>query len=140
MNYAISLPEQLYRQVEKQAGQLHRSVDEWVEETLKREITSPVAVEEDLPPWLKAELQAMGQLSDAVLWAVARSTMPSLEREELATLNEVGQEGALPPEQEERQRVLLNAYNETILRRAHAALLLQTRGYDISNPQMLATA
>jgi hypothetical protein len=140
MTYAVTLPEQLYRQVEKQAGQLHRSVDEWVEETLKREIYPSIAVEEDLPPWLKAELEAMAHLSDAVLWAVARSTMPRLEREELATLNEFGQEGVLTPEQEERQRVLLNAYNETILRRAHAALLLQARGYDMSNLQTVATA
>lgn len=137
MGHIITFSERLYRQIEQQATRLQRSVDEWVEETVKREITPDIVLEEDLPPWLKTELQAMQNLSDTALWAIARSTMLAAEREELADLNATAQQQDLTPGEAERQQVLLNSYNETLLRRAHAAVLLQSRGYDVSDPAAL---
>ncbi len=140
MTYSVTLSEDLYNQLEQQAMPLHRSVTEWVVETVKRKVKPLVAVEGDLPPWLQSELLAMQNLSDMALWALARSSMPKTQQEELARLNESGGEKQPTPAEQERQQVLLNEYDETVLRRAHAATLLKARGYDMSDPSVLQSA
>jgi hypothetical protein len=41
-------------------------------------------------------------------------------------------------EELKQKQFLLREYDETILRRAHAAMLLQTRGFDVSDPVIFA--
>jgi hypothetical protein len=82
----------------------------------------------------------MQELSDVALWSVAGSTMSVANRAELVQLNGAAGERPLSPSEADRQRVLLNEYNEAILRRAHAALLLKARGYDISDPKIFRPA
>lgn len=137
MTYHVSLSEGLYHQLRRQAQQSQRSVDEWVEETIKRKIRPLVEVEDDLPPWLQTELRVMQDLSDAALWSLARSTLTETKQNELAQLNEIAGERSLTATEQARQQTLLNEYNEIILRRAHAATLLQARGHDMSNPLVL---
>jgi hypothetical protein len=50
MTHSIALSDRLYRQLEQRAKLHHRSVDEWVEETVKREMPPIVAIEPELPP------------------------------------------------------------------------------------------
>ncbi len=137
MTHSIVLSTDLYSQLERQAQPLRRSVTEWVVEIVKRKIAPSVKVEDDLPPWLQAELQAMQALSDAALWALARSMMLKTQQDELSRLNETSHERPLTAAEQQRQRALLNEYDETILRRAHAAVLLKARGYDMSDPEVL---
>jgi len=133
MTYHVSLSKDLYRQLRRRAQRSQRSVDEWVEETVKRRIRPLIEVEDDLPPWLQTELRAMQDLSDAALWALARSALAEAKQTELTQLNETGQERPLTAAEKTRQQTLLNEYNESVLRRAHAATLLQARGYDLSD-------
>jgi hypothetical protein len=121
MTYHVSISESLYRQLKNRAQLSRRTVDEWVEETVKRKMQPPVDVEDDLPPWLQAELHAMQDLSDAALWALAQSTLSEANQNELSHLNETAQERPLTATEQSRQQTLLNEYNETVLRRAHAA-------------------
>lgn len=79
----------------------------------------------------------MQDLSDAALWSLARSTLTETKQNELAQLNEIAGERSLTATEQARQQTLLNEYNEIILRRAHAATLLQARGHDMSNPLVL---
>jgi hypothetical protein len=142
--HAITIPDNLYRLLEQEARVTQRSVDDIVQQTLIRHL--PVApeiaqiaieVEDDLPPVLQLELQAMAQLSDTALWSLAQSTMLAEQRAELAGLNEEAKTRSLNHAEKERQAFLLRGYEETILRRAHAALLLQARGYDVQNTVVL---
>lgn len=88
-----------------------------------------------LPPDVEAELEAFHNLSDDVLWLIARTSLTSEEQEELAQLNE--QEEPLAPDQEARRDILLAAYDRIAVRRAQAAVILQSRGYDLSDPSDL---
>jgi len=48
-----------------------------------------------LPQDVEAELAAFTNLSDEVLWLLARNTLTEAEQEELATLNDVAQQRSL---------------------------------------------
>lgn len=89
-----------------------------------------------LPPEVEAELEAFHSLSDDVLWLVARSSLTIEEQKELARLNAKIQ--PLGTAEESRREALLAAYDRTVLRRAQAAVILQSRGYDLSNPAVLS--
>jgi len=57
-----------------------------VDNSLSREIVPLLPA---LPQDVEAELAAFANLSDEVLWFLARSTLTEAEQEELATLNDV---------------------------------------------------
>lgn len=48
-------------------------------------------------------------------------------------------QGALPAAQQQALNAYLAEYENIVLQRAHAAVPLQERGYDLSDPQILAT-
>lgn len=135
--YTVNVPENLYRRLQQQATVERRSVDELVRQSLSRQLPPAVPVEDDLPTALREELLAMAQLSDSALWALARSTMPPEQVAEMDALRDIGAERPLTPDEQARQQDLLREYDETILRRAHAAMLLSSRGYDLSDPVVL---
>ena len=68
----VTVPEDIYTQLEAQARISARSVDDLVTQTLVHIL--PPQVEGDLPPSVQAELKAMAQLSDEALWTIAGST------------------------------------------------------------------
>lgn len=135
--YTVNVPEKLYRRLQKQAIAEHRSIDDLVRHSLSRHIPPTVSVEDDLPSELRAELLAMGQLSDAALWLLARSTMSPEQLAEMDELRAIVNERDFTPDENVRQQNLWREYDETILRRAHAAMLLNSRGYDLSDPKIL---
>lgn len=79
----------------------------------------------------------MEHLSDAALWSLARSTLLPEQLAEMDILRDTKQERSLTPEEANRQQDLLRAYDETVLRRAHAAMLLNSRGYELTDPTIL---
>jgi hypothetical protein len=101
---------------------------------MSREIVSLLPA---LPQDMEVELVAFTNLSDVILWLLARSTLMEAEQEELATLNYVAQQRSLIQTELARQQVLVDAYERIMIRRAHAALLLKLRGYDLSDPTVL---
>lgn len=137
IGHTVTISDSLYRRLQQQARASHQSVDELVQETLIRQLPPSAPIEEDLPAHLRAELEAMSALSDIALWAVARSTLPIEQQETLAGLNWTGQERSLTKGELEQRDRLLILYEEAVLRRSHAAILLKSRGYDISDPSLL---
>lgn len=101
------------------------------------QLSPMVSLEDSLPTPLREELQAMEYLSDPALWALARSTLTTEQLAEMDQLREKANEGILTKEEEAQRKALLQEYEETVLRRAHAAVLLKTRGYDLSDPTIL---
>ncbi len=79
----------------------------------------------------------MEHLSDAALLLLARSTLTKEQLDEMDRLRGIAAERRPTAEEQERQQALLREYDETILRRAHAAMLLSSRGYDMSDPAVL---
>jgi len=131
----LNLPEQLYERLETQARTATRSVDEVVVQTLARGL--PPVVEKDLPPALQAELEAMEHLSSEALWRIAESTM---NRDKVALydmLLERHQAGDLTPEGREWLIRLRKEAEALTLRKAHAYVLLQSRGYELPSLQEL---
>lgn len=135
--YTVQLPENLYRRLQQQASAEQRSIEDLIRQTLSRQLPPAVPVEDDLPPALREELLAMEHLSDAALWSLARSTLLPEQLAEMDLLRDTKQERSLTPEETDRQQDLLRAYDETVLRRAHAAMLLNSRGYELTDPTIL---
>jgi len=91
----------------------------------------------DLPPELADEMTAVALLNDAALWRVARRTLSPGNQEQLDTLLQKKGRGELLSEEQKVLDELLAEYERAMLTRAHAAVLLQQRGYDVSDPSVL---
>lgn len=127
----VDLPVAVAERLRKEAGRQQRAVRDLVRDLIVEHWSEGPA----LPQEVEAELDALSSLSDDLLWLAARSTLPDEDREELALLNAKG--GSLMPDQEQRRKELLNAYDRIMVRRAQAAVILQERGYDLSDPSIL---
>lgn len=136
--YSISVPETLYQKLKKQADSQKKSLDDLVQQALARQLPPAVPVEDDLPTLLRDELLAMEHLSDASLWQIARSTMETSQIEQMDQFGELQHERAVTIKEQQEIDALLLEYDETVLRRAHAAMLLSGRGFDMSDPSLLA--
>ena len=135
----LDIPENLYQQLHRQARLQQQSIDELAQATLSRFLPAMIEIEDDLPPNLQIELKAMEQLSDAALWSLARGQMGETEQAELAALGELQAKRPFTALEQQRQEALLTQYDELLLRRAHAAMLLQNRGHNLSDPALLQT-
>lgn len=129
----INLPRSLVRTLETTALRHQRTLSAVVRDLLMR--GQPLLP--SLPDKVEDELAAMSNLSDDTLWLLARSTLTKTERETLATLNQQAKQRPLTKKEQANQDALLMAYNKTMIRRAQAASLLKTRGYDLSDPAIL---
>ncbi len=76
----------------------------------------------------------MAYFNDAALWQAARSTMAPEQRARLAALHDKQQRSGLDPKEKADEQALLALYDETLLVRAQAAVLLKQRGYDVADP------
>jgi hypothetical protein len=129
----VELPNIAVDQLQGLAQQQRRSVRDILKDLIMRALP-------DLPEDVKDELKSFQHLSDDVLWLLARSTLSEEELHDLAKLNDEAQRQPLTGSQAQRQHALLDKYNHVMVRRAEAARLLQTRGYDLSDPAILQTA
>jgi hypothetical protein len=85
------------------------------------------------PPELTDEMAALALVNDAGLWRVARRVLSSEKQEQLDTLLQKRGRGELRLEEQPVLDELLSEYEHVILARAHAAVLLKQRGYDVSD-------
>jgi hypothetical protein len=99
----IDLPFPLFQQLETIARQQHRSIPDVVRDIVLREVHSLPALPQDI----EAELAAFTNLSDTVLWLLARSTLIEAEQQELATLNSQAEQRALRQEEQTRQHAFI---------------------------------
>lgn len=92
-----------------------------------------------LPVEVEVELASFSQLSDDVLWLIARSTLTREQQRALADLNDEAQSRPLTAAEQTRQQALIHAYDRMLVRRAQAALILKQRGYDLTDLAVLQT-
>ncbi len=136
MTYTITvnLPESVYRQLRQAADQTRRPFDD----VLVEAITAAVPGKDvNISGW-RADLAQLAYLNDAALWQAARAAMSEAQRDRLEALHHQQQRAALSREETDEMKVLETLYRDTILVRAQAAVLLNQRGYDTSNPSQFA--
>jgi rhodanese-related sulfurtransferase len=131
----LELPPAAYEQLRRTASRQNRPVAEVVKDIVLREIPDLPA----LPADVEAELATFSQLSNDVLWLIARSTLTRQQQDELAHLNDQAQRRPLTADEQSQQERLLSVYDRVLVRRAQAALVLKQRGYDLTNPVVLQT-
>ena len=134
----VTLPETVYERLAVHAQATHRSIDELVAQNLLR--TLPPPVEDDLPPHLQAELDAMARLSDDGLWQIAQSSMNPDKVAFYDLLLERHTTGELTPEGQEMLAQLREDADALMLRKAHAFALLQSRGHRLPSLSELRSA
>jgi hypothetical protein len=82
-------------------------------------------------------MATLALLNDRALWRVARQTMTDDHYQTMDRLLFIKKQSKLSADQEQELRNYLAEYDMMILQRAHAAVLLQQRGYDLSDPKVL---
>ena len=130
----VSLPEPVYRRIQRAAKQSQRSIAQLLGDAaaaLAPEIT-------DFPGDLQTALAQMALLNDATLWKAARTTLQKEQQQRLETLHDKQQRTGLTAEEQVEEQALVKLYRETQLVRAHAAMLLMQRGYDVSDPHFFS--
>jgi hypothetical protein len=131
----IELPANAFKKLQETAHQQHRSINEVARDLILRELPDLPP----LPPELQTELAAFANLSNEVLWVLARSTLTEPQQQELAKLNDEAQRRLLTEVEQNRQQILIDIYNRVLVHRAHAAALLRARGYDLADPTILTS-
>lgn len=124
----VTLPDHLFRQLQRQAQVVNRPLNEVAVTTLESLV---VPVEDDLPPALQTELTAMAYLSDDALWQIAGSVMNKDKIALYDLLLERRQGGALTPEGQAWLDTLRNEADALMLRKAQAYSLLKSRGHKL---------
>ena len=124
----LALPEELYRNLEAQAQVGAVTIDQVVLGTLRHHLPP---VEADLPAEIQAELRAMDYLSDDALWQIASASMNADKVALWDVLLERKQAGELTLEGQALLSRLRDEGEILTLRKAHAYILLKTRGHAI---------
>jgi len=125
----LGLPETIRKELESQARAKARPIEEVALQALTRSLPPPV--EDDLPASLRAELKAMSRLSDRSLWDIAAGTMNPDKVALYDVLLERLQDQTLTSEGREWLARLREEADTLMLRKAHAAALLQWRGHAV---------
>lgn len=129
----LDIPEALYERVQQAAAALHRRV----EEVLLDVVATALPPLTDLPRGLADDVASLAFLNDAALFRVAKSTVPPDRHAEMTALLERKGRGELSDLLQARLDELVHMHEALALRRAQAAVLLQRRGYDMSDPDVL---
>jgi hypothetical protein len=131
----VTIPERLYVQLQAAAHSSAQSLDTVIAQSLER--TIPAHLLSLLPTELQAELNAMEHLSDAALQAIAFSIAPAGRATQLDALSSLKREGAITHEQLELFQTLRNETEALMVRKAHAFVLLKSRGHNLPKVDQL---
>lgn len=130
----VTLPEPVYRRIERAAQQSQRSIAQ-----VLGDAAAALTPEADpLPGDLQTALAQMAFLNDAALWRAARTSLQQEQQQRLEILHDKQQRDALSSTEQAEEQALVKLYRETQLVRAHAVMLLMQRGYDVSDPEFFS--
>jgi hypothetical protein len=129
----LNLPGPLYQRVRRTAENLRRSV----EDVLLDSVATALPPLTGLPDEVSDDLVSLAFLNDRALWEAARSALPAEHHRRMDDLLAKKGQNRLTTEEEQVLDRLVNEYEVLVLRRSQAAVLLQRRGYDMSDPSVL---
>lgn len=123
----VNLPPILYERLKSRAEQTERSVEAELVDVL----VNAIPLDEALPDDMSEELASLSLLNDEALWDAARHGLPDETANHLEVLHLKRQREGLNDDEKQVLPALVREYERMMLRRAHAALLLKERGYDV---------
>lgn len=126
----LALPDVLYQRLERAALATKQSLEDVALHALR--LGSPPAWD-DVPAEFQLDLAALEKLDDEALWKIARSRM-SADFDRRDALLAANAEGRLSPAERAELERLRNEEDRFMLRKAHAAALLQWRGHPVPSP------
>lgn len=132
----LQVPGQLYARAQQTVGNNQQAL----EQLLVSAMMSGLSLLDDLPDEMVMDLATLALLNDRALWRVARRTMSEEHYDRMDKLLALKNQTVLIAIQQQELDAYLAEYDQIVLQRAHAAVLLHQRGYDLSNPQSLATS
>jgi len=122
----LSLPEALYQRANEAAQVTNRPLEQVLTQSIA--LSLPV-LESDLSAAVRSELAVLPLLSDAKLWAIARSAMDKRKQARLQTLAETQKHRPLAPVEKAELGQLMEEAELVMLRKAEAYQLLARRGH-----------
>ncbi len=124
----LHLPAPLYNRLKQRAERSRRTV----ETELLEAAAVGVQTEEEQPDDSARIEASLRLLDDAALWRAAKSRLPAEVATRIEDLHLKRQfEGLTPIEAQDLAR-LMQRYEQNLLVRAHATLMLKQRGHDVS--------
>lgn len=129
----LKIPENTYYNARKVAKTSRRPVEDILLEAIDMGL-SPL---DELPAGVMDEIKEFVFLSDAELWRIARRELFASHAQKMDELLAKKGQGKMSAEEQTKLDKLLEEYQTNILQRGQAAVLLQRRGYDLSNPSVL---
>ena len=123
----VTIPAMLFFPLAAAARSSAQSLDVVVAQSLER--TLPPHLVALLPNDLQAELDAMEQLSDAALRAIAYSIVPPERSAQMDDLIALKQDGTITADQQAQLSALRAESEALMVRKAHAFVLLKSRGH-----------
>jgi hypothetical protein len=130
----LHVPDLLYERVQRAAEALRRPF----EDVMLEAVATALPPLSDLPVEVADDLASLTFMNDAALWNVARSTPSPEQSEEMEALLIKKGRGELDGTEPDRLDQLVRVHEVVTLRRAQAAVLLRRRGYDMSDPAVVA--
>ena len=124
----MELPERIYVRLQQTAQATKQSFEDILLRALQ--VGSPPSWE-TAPAEFQAGLAALDRLDDAALWRIARSHTPEPEMERYQILLDKNANNTISAEEREELSRLRIEADQQMLRKVHAAALLQWRGHHI---------
>lgn len=124
----LDIPEFIYRRMESTARAMRRSIEDVMVYSMK--VGSPPTWE-DAPAEFQADLAAMDRLEDDALWKIARSKKTIADFQRYDDLLARNQDDQLNATEKQELRNLRIEADRFMLRKAHAAALLNWRGHAV---------
>jgi hypothetical protein len=123
----LQLPEVVYQSARRVAQATHRPL----EEVIAQSLTQTLPPLDDVPEVEAEALARLSLLDDAQLWQVAAQLLSAEEQVLVDELLDQQNAGLLDNHGRGQLATLLDSYNQIMLHKAHAWLLLARRGYRI---------
>lgn len=131
--FTLNLPNLLGARIQRLAQKFHKTEQEILLDAITTALPPMVGV----VPELADELAELTFLNDATLWRIARSTLPQEQYNQMDELLARKGQGKIIATEQQTLDELVEQSQHVILKRGQAAVLLQQRGYDLSNPEIL---
>jgi hypothetical protein len=125
----VTIPEMLYLQLEAAARSSAQPIDAVITQALER--TIPPHLTALLSSTLRTELEAMDHLSDDALRTIAYGIAPSERGAQMDDLIALKQDGTITTQQQDQLTVLREESEAFMVRKAHAFVLLKSRGHTL---------
>jgi hypothetical protein len=125
----LELPDDIYERVQRTA----KGMKQPMEQALATIVRAATPSLEKVPLEYRAELEALEDIGDDLLWQAAEECLTPAKQRRMETLLDKNEQGDLTKRERLALTGLRSEADRLTLRRAYASLLLRYRGHPIPN-------